>query len=164
VTVDVQNVATPPTITTLLGAATIFTHPDTNVAGDAEAFAVTASASGSLANFHVYLDAPLPSSLIVGLYSDSAGAPGTLLATVSLSSLALGWNDFGFGPIALTSGVGYWVALLVPASATGSVNFRDNLAAPSLWYSGHALTSLPAAWPARGVAGTAGPVAAYGTS
>jgi hypothetical protein len=166
VTVDVENAVAPPpppTPTTLFGDSTILTHLDNNVAGDVEAFAVNATSSGSLAHLAVYLDAPLPSSLAVGLYSDSGTAPATLLASKSLSTLAAGWNSFDLGPVALTAGARYWVALLVPSGAAGVVNFRDGHSGPSVWYGGHSLSALPGVWPGGSTAND-GPVSSYGTS
>jgi hypothetical protein len=160
VIVDVQNAA--PATSTLLGDATVLTHSDFNAAGDMEAFAVTADGSGSLSQLQVYLDAPLPSSLAVGLYADNGGTPGTLLGSASFAVPAAGWNSVGLGPLALAAGAPYWVALLVPAGATGVVNFRDGHAAPSVWYKGHALATLPPEWPG-GTPSSDGPLAFYGT-
>jgi hypothetical protein len=133
------------------------------VAGDVEAFAVNATSSGSLGHLAVYLDSPVPSSLAVGLYSDGGTAPATLLASRSLSTLASGWNTFDLGPVALTAGARYWVALLVPSGATGVVNFRDGHTGPSVWYGGHGLSALTPTWPGGSTAND-GPVSSYGTT
>jgi hypothetical protein len=167
VTVDVENAVAPPPPppppATLFGDSTILTHLDNNVAGDVEAFAVNATSNGSLAHLAVYLDSPLPSSLAVGVYSDGGTAPATLLASKSLSTLASGWNSFDLGPVALTAGARYWVALLVPSGAAGVVNFRDGHSGPSVWYGGHSLSALPGVWPGGSTAND-GPVSSYGTS
>ena len=147
----------------MFGDSTILTHLDNNVAGDVEAFAVNATSSGSLAHLSVYLDSPVPSSLAVGLYSDGGTAPATLVASKSLSTLASGWNSFDLGPVALTAGARYWVALLVPSGATGVVNFRDGHTGPSAFYGGHGLSALPPVWPG-GSTSNDGPASSYGTT
>src|SRR5262249_5113046 len=69
VSVTVSNAAPPPTPgVTLFGNSTIFANADTNAPGVIEAFDVGTVTSGTLATVHLFLEAPLPSSLIVGLY------------------------------------------------------------------------------------------------
>src|SRR4051794_30702404 len=65
----------------LVGDATIATAKDTDGAGAAEAFKTVAAASGSVDTLNVYLDASSKSTkVVIGLYADSAGHPGTMLA------------------------------------------------------------------------------------
>ncbi|MEI2782849.1 MAG: hypothetical protein V9H25_16995 [Candidatus Competibacter sp.] len=62
--------------------------------GTAAAFQTTASVTGQITSLPVYVDTGSASTkLIVGLYADSNGRPGTLLATGTLSSPKAGsWN------------------------------------------------------------------------
>ncbi len=55
---------------------------------------MTASASGTLAVVNVYVDSTsAASTMMVGIYADDAGSPGTLLAQGTLLSPVAGaWN------------------------------------------------------------------------
>jgi hypothetical protein len=154
--------AGPSPLSILFGSTALFPAVDNNIPGNLEAFRVDPAASGSLSRLHVFLDAPLPSSLLVGLYDDADGAPGTLLATTTPENLAAGWNDLGFGPVALRGASPYWVALLVPSGGSGTVNFRIAKTGPAMFVGGRELSALPATWPADGTSRTDGPLAAYG--
>jgi hypothetical protein len=119
----------PPALSLLLGTATVQPVADSVSAGSAEAFAATASASGSVSQVSVYVDvgntAP---SMVVGLYSDDDGHPGTLLTQGTRTGLtALGWNDVTVARAALQSGERYWIALL----GLGSGNLRAATASAS---------------------------------
>ena len=138
----------PPALSLLLGTAAVQPVADSVSAGSAEAFAATASASGSVSQISVYVDvgntAP---TLVVGLYSDDNGHPGTLLAKGTRTGLtALGWNDVTVPRTALQSGERYWIALL--GLGDGNLRFRDGVG-----FSCHSevsrsttLTTLPATW------------------
>ena len=138
----------PPALSLLLGTAAVQPVADSVSAGSAEAFAATASASGSVSQISVYVDvgntAP---TLVVGLYSDDAGHPGTLLTKGTRTGLtALGWNDVTIPRTALRSGERYWIALL--GLGNGTLRFRDGVG-----FSCHSevsrsttLTTLPATW------------------
>ena len=65
-------------------------------------------------------------TLVVGLYSDDNGHPGTLLAKGTRTGLtALGWNDVTVPRTALQSGERYWIALL--GLGDGDLRFRDGV-------------------------------------
>src|SRR3954470_20176127 len=115
----------PPALSLLLGSAAVQPVADSVSAGSAEAFAATARASGSVSQVSVYVDvgntAP---SMVVGLYSDDDGHPGTLLTQGTRTGLtALGWNDVTVPRAALQSGERYWIALL--GLGSGNLRFRD---------------------------------------
>ena len=117
----------PPALSLLLGTAAVQPVADSVSAGTAEAFAATASASGSVSQVSVYVDvgntAP---TLVVGLYNDDNGHPGTLLAKGTRTGLtALGWNDVTVPRTALQSGERYWIALL--GLGNGDLRFRDGV-------------------------------------
>jgi hypothetical protein len=66
--------------------------------------------------------------MVVGLYSDDDGHPGTLLTQGTRTGLtALGWNDVTVPRAALQSGERYWIALL----GLGSGNLRAATASAS---------------------------------
>jgi fibronectin type 3 domain-containing protein len=151
VSVTVSNAAAPSG-TVLLGNQTVETNADSDPPGTAEAFRYTAVASGSAGQLVLYL-APdnAATSVKLGLYSDNAGHPGSLLASGTVTSPSPGtWNTVNFTtPPSVTAGSNYWVGLL---GTGGTVSFR-NQATGSCSESASTtnLTSLPATW-------TTGPV------
>jgi hypothetical protein len=138
----------PPALSVLLGTATVQPLADSVSAGSAEAFAATASASGSVSQVSVYVDVgtTVP-SMVVGLYSDDGGHPGTLLVKGTRTGLtALGWNDVTVPSTSLQSGQRYWIALL--GVGDGTLRFRDGIGfgCHSEVSRSTTLTTLPAAW------------------
>jgi hypothetical protein len=150
---------------TLLGAETILPSADSNVAGSAEAFRMSATASGSLTTLRVYVDTPsAATTLVAGIYTNNAGHPGTLLTQGTLNNPTRGaWNNVTVPAASLTSGTVYWVALLSPAGR-GTLAFRDRCCggqAPSETTLQSNLTTLPATW-TTGTVFRDGPVSAVG--
>ena len=92
----------------LLGDQTIEPSQDSNTVGQAEAFQTTAALTGSIGSITVFVDASSASSvLFLGLYSDNAGHPGTLLTQGSISAPQTGaWNTIGVATTSVTAGPG----------------------------------------------------------
>ncbi len=138
---------------------------DYNAAGLAEAFRTTASAAGTVTSVSVYVDATSQATtLVAGVYSDSAGHPGTLLAQGSLASPAVGsWSVVPISTASVVAGGTYWIAILSP-SGSGVLRFRDRCCGGGLpieLSSQTSLSALPAAW-STGGAYNDGPISAYG--
>ena len=138
----------PPALSVLLGTTTVQPVADSVSAGSAEAFAATAGASGSVSRISVYVDvgntAP---SMVVGIYSDDNGHPGSLLAKGTRTGLtALGWNDVTVPRTALQSGQDYWIAVL--GLGNGDLRFRDGVgfSCRSEVSRSTTLTTLPTTW------------------
>jgi hypothetical protein len=138
----------PPALSVLLGTTAVQPVADSVSAGSAEAFAATASASGSVSRISVYVDvgntAP---SMVVGIYDDDNGHPGTLLAAGTRTGLtSLGWNDVTVPRTALQSGQDYWIAVL--GLGDGTLRFRDGVgfSCRSEVSRSSTLTTLPAIW------------------
>jgi hypothetical protein len=110
---------------TLIGNASVQSRPDSNDDGVAEAFPFTASASGKATEASVFLDSDSTATgLVVGLYSDNSGAPGTLLGQGSTSNpISGGWNTLSFPWVSLSAATRYWLALL---GTGGQLTFRDD--------------------------------------
>ena len=167
VSITVSNAAAPPPSpgAVLFGSSTIFATADTNVAGAMEAFDVGTVTAGSLARMHVFLDAPLPPTLLVALYADNAGSPATLLSSTSIVTPVVGWNDVAFGPVAITAGNRYWIALLTPTGLAGGPHFRvAKTGGAGVFVSAPALSAFPATFPTTGTKNVDGPLAAWGSS
>ena len=158
VTVTV-SAATGGTGQLLLGTKTVLSNADSVPAGMAEAFRATASATGALASFNLYVDAGTTATrLLVGIYSNSSNHPGTLLAQTTLTGPVTGWNAVPLSGLSLQSGTVYWMSVLGPDGKVGS---RDvvggGLSETSL---STTLTALPATW-STGHVWSDGPLSAW---
>jgi hypothetical protein len=152
----------------LAGNQQLETGADSNSAGLAEASRTTASASGAVSALSVYVDAgSQATTLVAGIYRDTAGHPGTLLAQGTLNAPTSGaWNVVPIPAVTVTAGSAYWIALLSPAG-NGTLRFRDRCCSGTgslLETSAQAsLSSLPSAWTTGGTYQD-GPISAYGSS
>lgn len=110
---------------TLIGNTSVQSGTDSNDDGVAEAFPFTASASGKATEASVFVDSDSNATgLVVGLYADSSGAPGSLLEQGSMSSpISGGWNTLSFPGVSISAGTRYWLALL---GTGGRLTFRDD--------------------------------------
>lgn len=154
--------ATVQVATPLFGDTATEQNREQQPAGVAEAFRYTATTSGTTNQIGLYLDAGSTApQVVVGLYSDSSGNPGSLLATGTLSSPVAGaWNLVTIPGTAISANTPYWIAILDPGS-TGAVSFRDTAAGgASVTSSSSALTSLPATWSSGSTSSTS-PLSAY---
>ncbi|HEX4115478.1 MAG TPA: hypothetical protein VHY18_06350 [Solirubrobacteraceae bacterium] len=137
------------------------TRVDSLRAGHAKAFSFQASISGSGELAHVYVDAHNTArSLTVGLYSNVAGSPGSLLSTGTISSVQAGaWNTVSVSPTALLGGDTYWLAVL---GANGTLRIRDRSAGPCLSQTDaqSGLTALASSW-GLGETSSSCPISAY---
>jgi hypothetical protein len=109
-----------------LGSAQLQPSVDSNPPGSAEAFQYTASGDALASTFHVFVDeGNKAESVLVGVYADNGGEPGTLLSTGRSTTVVSGeWNRIAIAPVALKAGTRYWLALLGPQE-TGVLTFRD---------------------------------------
>ncbi|MGC1387190.1 MAG: family 16 glycosylhydrolase, partial [Steroidobacteraceae bacterium] len=134
---------------------------DTDSLGQAEAFQVTGAACGVVNSLNLYVDASSTAGMIVvGLYADKAGNPGSLLAQGSTTAPVAGaWNTITVPPVSVTAGIPYWIAVL--GTTSGTVAYRD---APrgctSKTSASTTLTSLPSNW-TTGASYPSCPLSAY---
>jgi hypothetical protein len=148
----------------LLGSAEVVSGVDSNPAGTAQAFRTQSGYSGQLSRLHLYLDASSTASqVVVGLYSETNGRPGTLLGQQTVGALKPGaWNYVDVPAVPVTAGKRYWIAVLGPAGA-GTVRFRATPGGGKSETSARTnLTALPAAW-ATGRTWSTAPISAYGS-
>lgn len=150
----------------LLGSADIGSHVDQDAAGTAEAFPAVVRHAGQLTRLDVYDDAGSGASrLLVGVYGDRGGRPGTLREEATIVNAVAGsWNEVQVPAIRVSAGQRLWMAILSPRGA-GTVRLRDlsvrggrSVAQTSAQTD---LAALPASW-APGLAVRAGALAAYG--
>ena len=146
------TVAPPPTCQgtqpiTVLGTQTVATGIDSNPLGTAEAFQVTGTGCGNLTSLSLFVDAGSSSTkFIIGLYSDNAGHPGTLLTTSAPVTPVPGqWNTVPVTSTPIAIGTKYWIAEVGVTS--GILRFRDTQGGcASETHRPGNLASLPAAW------------------
>lgn len=133
---------------TLLGSAEIHRHVDSDAAGIAEAFPVTASASGQVNTISIFVDGSNTAATIwVGVYAAYSGRPRSLLSQGAILNPAAGqWNSVAVPGVQVTQGRHYWLALL---GSRGQIHFRDHTGY-SYCYSVSSqqtgLTTLPPTW------------------
>jgi hypothetical protein len=147
----------------LVGSAVLGT-PDPQPVGVAVAFSLIASECGAVGSLSVYLDAKSTATrLMVGLYSDQGGHPGTLLAQATIASPVAGaWNTAAIPPKPIVKDAAYWIAILGTQSGTVYYHTRSgSCAAETSAQTG--LQTLPSAWFTGSIVGAC-PVAAYGAS
>lgn len=92
--------------------------PAVDIGGDRGAMNVTqftASATGTITTLYAYIASPIDSSPNnqgqMAIYSDSAGSPGTKLASSSSVTVAgNAWTAFAISSTNITSGTKYWLA------------------------------------------------------
>jgi hypothetical protein len=149
---------------TLIGDSTVQTTADSNGAGTAEAFKATARASGTTTKMSVYVaTGNTAATMVVGIYSDANGHPGTLLTNGTRTGLTAGaWNTVTVPAASVTAGQAYWVGLL---GTGGTLQFRGGSAAGcrSEGSQSRTLSTLPSTWATGATWGTC-PPSAYATS
>jgi len=90
-----------------------------NQAGILNCCSSTLSQGMTVTSISLYLGSGSSGSGVVGIYSDNAGKPGTLLAQSNDIGLVSGWNTATLAPIYLPVG-SYWLT----ASFAGTANFE----------------------------------------
>ncbi len=149
--------------TVLVGDQAVEANIDTNPVGVAEAFVYTATASGTANQLYVYLDGTSTAAQVtVGLYTDSgSNNPGALLVQGTITNPVAGaWNAVAVPAASLMAGTQYWMAVLQPTGAAGSIKFRDTCCAKSQASGQTNLGSLPVTW-SSGTNYDASPMSAY---
>jgi hypothetical protein len=136
----------------LLGDQNIESNTDSYPAGHAQAFQITATATGTLSSLSLYVDPlSMASQGVMGLYSDNGGQPSTLLTQVTFSPQAGTWNTYNVPAVQVVAGTSYWIAVLGLGSGRlyyrdiGNLYYRIGITCNSVG-SGPNLTSLPATW------------------
>ncbi|MDP9125257.1 MAG: hypothetical protein M3N82_11775, partial [Pseudomonadota bacterium] len=144
--------ATIPQSPLLVGSSTVQNGVDTNPNGMAEAFVFTAAASGTSTALNLYLDKSNTAKVVtVGVYADAGGTPGALLSTGSTSvAIAGAWNAIAVPAVKVVAGTKYWIAVLTPLGAAGSVKVRDLVSggAGTVASAQGTLKAMPASWSA----------------
>lgn len=109
--------ATPspaPTPSVVVGDGAIETTNDPSDVGTVEANRFVATTSAKVTTLSIYLDATnQATSIALGIYTDSGGVPGALLAQGSLATVQGGaWNSVPIGSTDISVGTAYWLARL----------------------------------------------------
>ena len=112
-----------------VGNSAVESAQDPSTVGQAEATQYTATTSGAVSTISIFLDSSnAATNIALGIYSDAAGVPGTLLAQGSRTGVTSGaWNSVAIPTLSITAGTPYWIARL--AVSGGTVVTRGNNAA-----------------------------------
>jgi hypothetical protein len=151
----------PPSSAVLFGDQAVEGRSDSDPAGLAQSFQYTAAASGAISDAQVYVDgASTAANLFVGVYSNSGGNPGSLIASGTISSPKVGaWNTVPLSAGQISAGSSYWLAFL---STSGTLAWREHGSGGQTSYvsQGRSLSSLPSTW-TSGNGYPVGPASAY---
>ncbi len=80
-----------------------------NLAGQLDCAQYTLNQAMTVTSMNLYMGSGTSGCGVVGVYSDNAGVPGSLLAQSGISALAPGWNSFSLPPTLLAAGK-YWLS------------------------------------------------------
>ena len=107
--------------------------------------------------------------VVAGIYTDSGGRPGTLLAQgTTLLPVPGDFNRITIPGVTLVAGTRYWITILQPLGSPGTLRFRDHCCGyqqstdpPSHVSRQTTLVSLPATWTTGKVWPHDAPITAY---
>lgn len=135
--------------------------------GGAEVYKTAGSADGTASSISIYLAPDSDASAVeLGLYSDEAGQPTTLLTSARKNGLTAGaWNTVPVPATEIEDGTPYWIAVLNPSDATGGLRWADRVdggGGPEQGSGAPDLSTLPDEW-VSGPIFSDGPLSAYVT-
>jgi PKD repeat protein len=132
----------------VMGDKTLEPWVDYKQQGIAEAFQTTPQKTGVVTTVQVYLDASSTATeLVAGIYKNTNGHPGALVAQGKLSTLKPGaWNLVPIPVASVTAAQPYWVAIL---GSKGQIGFLDRIGSGTGLMeasTSSTLTTLPSTW------------------
>lgn len=141
--------------TSVFGNTTTGTATDNDDNGRLEAGLYSSGVNGNVISLSVYMTCPISASpnnqFRMGLFTNNAGTPGTLLTQSSATTLVNGWNAVSVSPTAVTSGTSYWIVYFTNGTATNQNCFRTTTGGGTnvgTWTnSGQTWGPLPSTWP-----------------
>jgi len=116
--------------------------------GTAQAYKATPQKTGVITSVQVYLDAgSTATELVAGIYKDSSGHPGALVAQGKLSLLKSGaWNSVPIPVAPVTVAQPYWIAVLGSKGQIGFRNITGSATGLIETSASTTLTALPGTW------------------
>jgi len=133
--------------------------------GESQAFEFVATASGTARTVSFFIDVSSTcNKVIVGLYTDGAGHPDTLVTHGTMAPPIAGWNTVAIAKdAAIEKGTAYWIALLCSKSGSGVLKFPDSSKGPfsTEYHATNTLDVLPERWSSGTKKTPDGPVSAY---
>jgi hypothetical protein len=142
------SIGAPSAVAAPLGTDSVQSSRDTNTPGNVEAFRAIAGSTATVTKLHVYLDAANSARTVqTGIYNGST-KPGTKLAGCTISTPVVGWNVCSLpSGVAVSRGTTYWLAVLQPRSAAGTLRFRvKSTGGASYASSTSSFTALPSSF------------------
>ena len=148
----------------IIGDLNIESTVESIPAGVAQAFRYTVASNmgRNMTNLLAYMDASSTAKgLVVGLYTDNNGHPGTLWSYASSPALQAGaWNSLSVAPLGLRTGSSYWIAVL---GTDGTLQLRGQPGTGTVLTEASASSRLKGLPTTSATGGTAssGPVSVY---
>jgi hypothetical protein len=140
----------PPPSDGRVGAATVGTGTDSNPTGLAQDYRTTGAVTGQVDRLNVYLDgANTATTVELGLYaSQSSTTAGARLGRcVITGAQANAWNRCTIAAVNVAQGTTYWLAVLKPTDASGTIRYRNTTGTGQTFVSqSGTLAQLPATW------------------
>jgi PKD repeat protein len=132
----------------VMGDKTLEPWVDFKPQGVAQAYQTTPPKTGVITTVQVYLDVrSTATELVAGIYNDTNGHPGTLVAQGKLSTLKPGaWNSVPIPVISVTAAQPYWIVIL---GSKGQIRYLDRVGSGKGLMetsTSRTLTSLPSKW------------------
>jgi glucose/arabinose dehydrogenase len=122
----------PVTEFPLAGTDTVGTNVSQAATGHGEVYRMSGGTAGTATKLRLYIDSGSTASrLVLGLYADNNGNPGTLLGQAQTTTVTPGaWAEVTLpSAVPITAGTVYWLGLLNPSTGTGTLKWRDNAGA-----------------------------------
>ncbi|HEY2631541.1 MAG TPA: hypothetical protein VGI26_04100 [Solirubrobacteraceae bacterium] len=133
--------------TILFGESATQSHRAYLDAGRSEAVRFRAVSSGATGLAQILIDSSNTArSVLVGVYSDANGHPGSLLSSgVIAAPIAGAWNSVAITPMAITPNAYYWLAIL---GEGGTLHYRNHQRGTCLSSisAQHTLAGFPGTW------------------
>jgi hypothetical protein len=147
------------------GADALGTEVAVAAPGMAEVYRTVAERSGTATEVRLLLAALSTASAVeLGVYADVGGVPTALLGAGRLERPVAGhWNAVSVDIPGIRAGQAYWIGLLNPADATGTLRWHDHVGAsglPEQQSLSRALGQLPTTWE-TGLVWSGGAVSGY---
>jgi hypothetical protein len=110
----------------VMGDKTLEPLVDVQPQGVAQAYQTTPLNTGVITTVQVYLDvSSTATELVAGIYTNTNGHPGNLVAQGKISTLKPGaWNSVPIPVVSVTAAQPYWISIL---GSNGQIGFLDRI-------------------------------------
>lgn len=143
--------------TVTVGTTAVLTNTETGIGNYLAATRSSLAQAGTLQSLTIYA-ATASGQVRLGLYADTNGSPGALVASTNAFTPVAGWNTQTVTPAVLVSG-NYWLAVAI---ANNGFAMRTDWSSGTARWMVRTFGALPATWPSGGSSGAVS-ISFYGT-